>query len=278
MAIWSIARLTVKEAVRRRIVLAALLLGIAFLIVFSLGFHLITVNIASDPDDFGTLQTRGVWNFLTLAGLYVINILVIVMAALITAGTLAGEISSGAIQSIVTKPLRRADVVLGKWLGFAALLALYVLLMAGGLLLSASLQSGAAVPNIGRGLALMYLQSLAMMSLTLAFSSALSTLATGGAVFGLYGLAFIGSWVEQIGSFLNNQAAIQIGIITSLLMPGEALWRRASFEMTSPLVQFMAGAPFVSRSVPSPLMVWYAVFYILAAILAAIFIFRRRDL
>jgi hypothetical protein len=61
-------------------------------------------------------------------------------------------------------------------------------------------------------------------------------------------------------------------------MPGEALWRRASFEMTSPLVQFMAGAPFVSRSVPSPLMVWYAVFYILAAILAAIFIFRRRDL
>jgi hypothetical protein len=103
MAVWTIARLTFKEAVRRRIALAALLLGLAFLIVFNLGFHLISVNIAADPSDFGPIQTRGVWNFLTMAGLYVINILVTVMAALITAGTLASEISSGVIQSIVTK-------------------------------------------------------------------------------------------------------------------------------------------------------------------------------
>jgi hypothetical protein len=94
----------------------------------------------------------------------------------------------------------------------------------------------------------------------------------------LYGLAFIGSWVEQIGSFIESEAAVNIGIITSLLMPGEALWRRASFEMTTPLVQFMAGGPFVSRSVPSPLMIWYGVFYIAAAVLAAALIFRRRDL
>jgi Cu-processing system permease protein len=278
MAVWTIARLTFKEAVRRRIALAALLLGLAFLIVFNLGFHLISINIAADPADFGPIQTRAVWNFLTMAGLYVINILVTVMAALITAGTLASEISSGVIQSIVTKPVHRSEIVLGKWLGFAALLALYLVLMAGGLLISSALQSGSSTPNVATGLALMYLQSLTIMSIALAFSSAMSALATGGAVFGLYGLAFIGSWVEQIGSFLESQPAVQIGIVTSLLMPSEALWRRASFEMTSPLVQFMAGAPFVSRSVPSPLMVWYGLFYVTLAVGVAIIIFNRRDL
>jgi Cu-processing system permease protein len=278
MGVWTIARLTFKEAVRRRIALAALLLGLAFLVIFNLGFYLMTEQINAQLGAQELVRVSGIFNFMVMAGLYVINFLLIVMAALITAGTLAGEINSGAIQSIVTKPVRRVEIVLGKWLGFAGLLALYVLLMAGGLLLSAAVQSGSLTPNIGRGIALMYLQSLTMMSITLVFSSSMSTLAAGGAVFGLYGLAFVGSWVEQIGSFLESEAAVQIGIFTSLLMPGEAIWRRASFEMTSPLVQFMAGAPFVSRSVPSPLMIWYGVFYILAAVVTAVLIFRRRDL
>jgi ABC-type transport system involved in multi-copper enzyme maturation permease subunit len=278
MTVWIIARLTFKEAVRRRIALAALLLGLAFLAVFSLGLHLIIDRIIMQEGQMDAVESGALFNFFTMAGLYVTNFLVIIMAALVTAGALAGEISSGAIQSLATKPVHRAEIVLGKWLGFAALLALYVLLMAGGLLLSVSLQTGSAPPNIERGLALLYLQSLVMMSVTLAFSSALSTLAAGGAVFGLYGLAFIGSWVEQIGSFMDSQDAIQIGIITSLLMPSEAAWRRASFEMTSPLVQFLAGAPFISRSIPSPLMIWYAVFYVLVAVAVAVLIFQRRDL
>jgi ABC-2 type transport system permease protein len=43
------------------------------------------------------------------------------MATLLGADTLAGEINSGTIQVIVTKPIRRSDVVFGKWLGFAGL-------------------------------------------------------------------------------------------------------------------------------------------------------------
>ena len=45
----------------------------------------------------------------------------------VTADTLAGEISTGTIQAVVAKPVRRVEIVLGKWLGFAALLALYLL-------------------------------------------------------------------------------------------------------------------------------------------------------
>jgi hypothetical protein len=56
-------------------------------------------------------------NFLLLAGLYAVAFLSVAMGALLSADTLAGEISSGTIQTIVTKPLRRSDVVLGQMAG-----------------------------------------------------------------------------------------------------------------------------------------------------------------
>ena len=58
---------------------------------------------------------------------------------------------------------------------------------------------GYVVPNVVSGIVLIYLEALLMMSVTLMCSSMLSTLATGGVIFGLYGIAFIGGWVEQFG-------------------------------------------------------------------------------
>ena len=46
-------------------------------------------------------------NFLLMAGLYAVAFLSIAMGALLGADTLAGEINSGSIQTIITKPLRR---------------------------------------------------------------------------------------------------------------------------------------------------------------------------
>jgi ABC-type transport system involved in multi-copper enzyme maturation permease subunit len=69
-------------------------------------------------------------NFLLMAGLYAVTFLSVAMGALLAADTLAGEINSGSIQTIVAKPVRRSDVVFGKWLGFAGLLGLYAILMA----------------------------------------------------------------------------------------------------------------------------------------------------
>jgi hypothetical protein len=106
----------------------------------------------------------------------------------------------------------------------------------------------------------------------------LSTLANGVLVFGMYGIAFLGGWIEQFGSFVQNQTAINIGIISSLVIPSEALWKRAAYEMQSPLVQALGFSPFTSGSVPSLLMVVYAIFYAAMALLLAIRQFHRRDL
>ena len=281
-SIWILARMTFREAIRRRIVLTGLLLGLAFLVIFSIGFHMIYAAAIQGteigPDAMAHVAQGEATNVLLLAGLYAVAFLSVAMGALLGADTLAGEITSGTIQTIVTKPVRRSDVVLGKWLGFAGLLALYSVLMSGGTVLSVFTQAGYTPPHLPAGLALIYLEALLVMTISLACSSSLSGLATGGVVFGLYGLAFIGGWIEQFGSLLYNQTAVRVGIVTSLIIPSEALWRRASYEMQSPLAAVLQMGPFGTLSPPSNLMIVYAVLYLAGALALAISTFRQRDL
>lgn len=277
--VFVIARLTFREAVRRKIVLAALLLGIAFLLIYDVGFYFIQHDFTANPNYTPPPRVRfEAYNFMVLAGLYVVNFLCIAISALITADSLAGEIQSGTIQATATKPIRRSMIVVGKWLGQAILLMLYLLLMGGGVILSVLLIVGYSPPGWLPGLALIFFNSLIIMTLTLAFSSTLSTLATGGAVFGAFGLAFIGGWVERIGTFLKNQTAVDLGIFSSLLLPSEAMWNKAASMMTSPLANLSGVTPFTSASEPSALMILYAFVYIVGALLIAIHRFGSRDL
>ncbi len=287
MPTFTIARLTFLEAIRRRILLAAFLLGIAFLVLYSVGFYMMRTEVRSQPPIASsssisqTLMQSGIDNFLTLAGLYAVNFLAIAMGALVSADTLAGEINSGTIQALVTKPVRRAEIVLGKWLGFAGLLFLYLVLMIGGVMMVAFVLDGYVVPNVWNGIALIYLETLLIMTITLMCSSMLTTLATGGVIFGLYGIAFIGGWVEQFGAILQNQAAINIGIVSSLIIPSEALWRRAAYEMTPPIAQVLGvsfSGPMLTVSVPSEMMIVYAMGYLAVAFVVAVRVFAKRDL
>jgi hypothetical protein len=61
-------------------------------------------------------------------------------------------------------------------------------------------------------------------------------------------------------------------------MPSEALWRRAAFEMQSPLANAMRISPFSTLSVPSMAMVYYAAFYLAIALLVATRRFSLCDL
>jgi ABC-type transport system involved in multi-copper enzyme maturation permease subunit len=283
-AIPIIARLPFREAIRRRIMLAGLVLGVAFVILFSIGTHFIFGAMANDtaanmPSEMAAnIMMAEATNGFEMIGLYAATFLSVAMAALLGADTLAGEISSGTIQTIVTKPIRRADVVLGKWLGFAWLLGLYVLLLCGGIVLSVFIQMGHMPQNLVIGLGLIYMESIVIMTITLMLSSAFPALATGGIVFGLYGLSFIGGWIEEIGSALQSDTAIKVGIVTSLINPSESLWKRAVFEMQSPILNMFWGSPFASASVPSPLMMVYAFVYLIVVLFIAVRIFQQRDL
>ncbi len=282
MATLIFARLTFVEAIRRRILLAAFVLGVAFLVLYGAGFFFMQEQWRSGNTGIVNEVMRKQFNtFLVKAGLYAVNFLGAIMGAILSADTLAGEIASGTVQALAAKPVRRVEIVLGKWLGFAGLLGLYLLLMAGGVVTIGYGLAGFYLPNLAIGIGLIYFDALLVMTVTLTCSSRISTLATGGVVFGLYGIGFIGGWVEQFGAFLQNQTAVNVGIISSLLIPSEALWRRAAFEMTPPLGQalgFASGGPFITTSVPSPLMVAYAGLYVVVAVALTARQFSRRDL
>ena len=278
MSVLTIARLTFREASRRWVLWVALLLGVAFLAIYALGFHEIQKDIEGSMRNMNPLAAKEMQSFFLIAGLYVVNFLTVMMTVLTSVDTLSGEIASGTIQTIVSKPMQRWEVVIGKWLGFAGMLTMYLLLMAGGVMAVVFLRSGYQAPHALAALGLMLLNVLLLLSVSLLGGASLSTLANGVLVFGLYGIAFIGGWVEQFGAFLKNQTAMNIGIFCSLVLPSEAIWRRASFLMESPLVSAMGVSPFASSSVPSPIMIVYAILYAAAALALAVRQLYRRDL
>jgi Cu-processing system permease protein len=274
-----IARLTFREAARRLVLWVAVLLGLLFLLIYGLGMNEIHKDLIRQTGGARRLMVSEIYNFFLLAGLYVANFLTIIMTVLTSIDTLSGEISSGTIHTLVSKPVRRWEIVLGKWMGLLVMLTIYLILIAGGVMLIVYTISGYSPPNPLRGFAVMWLNVLLLLGVSLMGGAVLSTLSNGVMVFGLYGVAFIGGWIEQIGSFLNNQTAINIGVLTSLLLPSEALWKRASYEMQSPAVSALGGvSPFTSQSVPSPLMIAYAALYAGAALWIAIHLFKNRDL
>lgn len=270
-----IARLTFREASRRWVLWVALLLGILFLAVYGIGFREILRDMSRNAS---VLQRSEFTSFILLAGLYAVSFLTLMMTVLTSVDTLSGEIASGTIHTLVSKPLRRWEIVLGKWLGYTSMLTLYLLLMAGGVMLIVYGLSGYTAPNVWAGLGLMWLNINLILSVSLFGGAFLSTLANGVLVFGLYGIAFIGGWIEQFGAFLKNQTAVNIGIISSLILPSEALWKRAVYEMQSPLAGVVGFTPFTSTSTPSPLMIAYALAYLLVMVGLAMRQFSRRDL
>ncbi len=277
--ILTISQLTIHEALRKRVLLAALILGLAFLVLFALGFYFMNREVILSERGPESVAERGlIYIFLTMAGLYAVNFLMVMMAALLLVDTLSGEIRSGAIQSLVTKPLRRAEIVLGKWLGYWVILAGYLLLMGGGVLLIARVVSNTTPPNILIGIPLMLLEATFLLTLSIAGGTRLSTLANGVMVFGLFGLAFIGGWIEQIGALFENETARMIGIVASLLVPSEALWQLAAYNMQPALMRDMNLTPFSPASVPSNMMVVWAAGYTVIVLAWGLWSFRTRDL
>ena len=282
MSMIIIARLTLREASRRKVVWGLLILSGVFLALYTLGWVFVKQGVAEfgSPARMGDL--RMLYNFLMMAGLYTANFLIVMLAVLISVDTLAGEINSGTMQSIAVKPLARRTIVLGKWLGFAIVLGLCVLLLAGGVLIITWVVSGYVPPNPWSGPLLMYVEALLFLSATFLGGTRLSTLANGVLGFGLFGLAFIGSFIEQIGGYAqqfglsSSEAATQIGRITSLLMPSQAVWRRALADMAEGLNPIRAMT--IGASTPDNGVIVYAIAYVGVLLFLAVGSFQRRDL
>ena len=278
MQIWNIASLTIHEGVRRNIVRLAIGMGILFLIVFGTGIHYIFLQF-EDASFISSNEIEIASIALTIVGLYVINFLLILVSVLISVASISSEIDTHVIDTIVTKPISRWEIVLGKWLGFAIMITIYATFMAGGLIMISAFRTGYRLETIVPGVALMALNGILVMTISIAGGTRLSTLANGVVAFMLYGIAFIGTWVENIGSVFENEAAVNIGILSSLIVPAEAVWRKASLSFEPRILgnpQF--AGPITVFSEPSDLMMWYAVIYVVALLGWSLWSFSQRDL
>ncbi len=292
----TIAGVTLREASRRRLVLAGVLLGTAFVLLYATAFWLVLRNapcgqrIRPCSTPFQLVQYRTALNILTLAGLYVANLLTLATAVLLPVDTLAGEISSGVAETLASKPIRRADIVLGKWTAYFILVVGYLCLTSGGTLGAVwgvtrvvAGGPGFVVPGAARGLPIMLLASTVMLTVSIAGGTRLSTVTNGMVAFGIFGLGFLGGWLEQIGEFvvqtpLAREAIRDVGTVVSLVTPADALWRLAASHMMPPIARDLPMTPFSSLYPPSGAMVVWALGYVAVALVVALRRFARRAL
>jgi len=275
--ILTIARLTLYEARQRRILLAMLLGGTTFVILFGIGFYYIHRDV-SHNDRVSFLEQKALINFFIMAGLYAINFMSIMTAVLMSIDTLSGEISSGVMQTLAAKPIHRSSIVIGKWLAHALVLAGYLMLLSGGILVVARVLSGITPPNVPTGIFFIYLGGIVVLTLSVAGGTRLSTIANGVVAFGLFGLAFVGGWIEQIGAMTGNTVTRQIGTIVSLFMPSDSMWRLAAWYMQPSISRDLQMTPFSSASVPSGMMVIWTFGYVAVTLVLGLWLFRRRGL
>ena len=276
MGVWIMAGVTFREAARKKMLWMALGAGGAFLILFATGLHFQAKDFAARA--LSPVLRREISFTMVTMGLYAVDLLTVLMTILTSVDTLSGEIASGTIQAIATKPVPRWQVLLGKWFGFVGMLTAYIAIMVFGVNSVTYAMAGVTAHHLIRGLSLMWMESIVLLSVTFVFGTYFSTLTSGVLALGLHGLAFLGGWIEQAGAISQTQSAVKVGVIASLLMPSEALWRRAAFEMQSPLANALRMSPFSTLSVPSMSMVVYAGLYLAIALALAIRRFSQQDL
>jgi ABC-type transport system involved in multi-copper enzyme maturation permease subunit len=114
--IWALARLAIKESMRRRVVVA---LGVFFLVLLFANWFLNT-NV-QDP-------ARLFLSFVLTASTY----LVLIVALLLSAFSLPGDFKTKTVYTVVTKPVRAGEIILGRIIGFSIVATMLLAAMAVG--------------------------------------------------------------------------------------------------------------------------------------------------
>lgn len=253
MSLLTLARLSLLEILRQRYALLPVLLAIGLALAGSLPNPTMMVNgMPVSPDPKQLLQVA--YGLLTLAGMG--------LGALVGAGLLAPEIERGTVLLLVTKPVSRAGVVLGKALG--ALAFLVACFAAWGLVL-AVLVAWHATPALAPTAFLGALAGVPSAALLLGVAMACSArLPSGGAM----ALTFCAWALAGIASAMRNLSWEQLPLLVRV--GREAAWLVPWTDMVQ-----LPNAVFG----PAPgMLTWAGLIAIPAWAGVAIGLFARRDL
>ena len=277
----TMAALTLREAVRRRVLWAIIALTLALLTLSGWGFS----RLAADSG-YATLtsgQARLVASQLLNLVMFGLSLIAALGTAFLAGPTLAGETESGIALSVLARPVRRSAVLLGKWLGLVA--------FGGGYVVMAGLAQCLVVRNTvgywpsrpASALALLAAQTAMLLTLALLLSTVVSPMASGVVTVGLFGATWIAGVVGGIGEALGNPGVAKVGTVSRMLMPTDGLWRGAMYSLQDPYAvsvfgEEMKGFPFLAEApLTATYLVWAAVWVAMVWGLAAAS-FVRKDL
>jgi ABC-type transport system involved in multi-copper enzyme maturation permease subunit len=281
-----IARLTVHEASRRRLLLALIILTLIVVGFSAWGFHKITTVNRSNGTPLPTAEVELITSQLLIVVTFMYSGVLALSAAVVAAPLISGEVESGLLLSILARPVRRSEVVIGKWLGLAVLVAIYA---AGSALLELAAvdwATGYLPPHPVELVIYVGTEGLALLSLGLLMSTRLSGITGGVIALVAWLMGWIGGIVGDIGAGLQNTAVENVGIISHLVLPTDGLWRGAIFAMEpdTVLAQLRAAGtigranPFAQVDPPpAGFLLWVVVWFALMLALS-IWSFRTREI
>lgn len=278
----TVAALSFQEAYRRKVFVAALVMSGGFLLLYGLGLHFAARDILSGSSGLAEqLVSRAIAAQMLNFGLVPASFIVGLTAVFASVSSISGELDTGVAYGVLARPIRRSELVVGKFLGLATMLALYDALLVLALVGLAAWQIGSPVKNLPGAVLLFALEPVILVAIAVLGSTRLPTLANGVLCTAAYGVAYVGGAIEQIGGLLKNATMMNLGVISSLLLPIDAMHRKASsLLLPSGLLGLdAAGALGLgSPQLPSVWMVVYAMAYLVGAVWLAARLFTRRDL
>lgn len=280
-------RYTFKELIRKRVIVVALLLTALYLVLFALALSQIA-KVAVAPTGNDLLGRTAFALGYLLLGLYSAQMVAAFFVLFSTMGTISGEIENGLLLTVLSRPTPRWRIFVGKWIGFAVWSFLYTAVLFWGIVAIVGLWLHVPVDGaaLGRGFVLFELIPLVLLSLSMLASSYLPMLGTGILTALLFGLGWFGGLLDRFFNMPGapTHAGIEkFGLVTSLLMPADAMYKRASYELIGLGDLPFAGeiqrnlGPFGISDTPSGAFVAYSVLYVLGLLVWGAVHFTRRD-
>ena len=186
-----VAGLTLREMARRRVLWV--LLGLVVVSVILVGWGTERLVTLAREDRVGEVEIRiGVSQVLILIA-FMFSYVLAMSAAFLAAPAIASDVETGTVHAMLARPLRRAELVVGRWLGLSIVIGAYAALS--GLLAIAvvALVSGHLPPQPFMAIGYLTFEAVAVLTVALTLGTRLPAIAAGAISVVLFGVGwFVG--------------------------------------------------------------------------------------
>ena len=277
------ARLTVRETVRRRILWV--LLGLSLLSVAIVGWGVERLVSLARADGVSEVQVRlGVSQVLILIA-FMFSFVLAMSGAFLAAPAIASDVESGIALAVLARPIRRSDMVVGRWLGLTSLIVLYTTVSGVLAIAVVWLVSGHSPPEPHVAVAFLAIEATIVVTLALALGTRLPSIAAGAITVVAFGLAWFVGVLGGVATAFDAGPLRAAADLLRFLFPTDAMWRGVIYGLEPPLaILIAAGArlgqanPFFATEPPPMSIIAWTIAWIALVLGLGIVAFRRREL